>query len=82
MTTQNYKIGETLWYAGDLVTVTSEPFKYLGFEWQKAVTEAGREVTFPTPATKARTLTAKAAARSEQQAAFRRLRESQEGGAK
>lgn len=48
------KIGDKVWFKGDEVTITSEPFILHGGEFQRAVTEGGKEIVLATPAQKAK----------------------------
>ncbi len=66
-------IGQQTWYAGDLVTITSDPYMLYGGEFQDAVTEDGRTVTIATARFKQAEAERKQAEWHEQQAAFSRL---------
>jgi hypothetical protein len=70
-----YQVGQVVWFKGDKVTITSEPFILHGGEFQNAVTEDGRPAVVATPAQKVKDAEQRIAEREAQQAEFRRLRE-------
>jgi len=70
-----YDIGAKVWFRGDEVTITSEPFTLHGGTFQNAVTADGKTVTVATPAqVKANAVNAQKAF-AGQQDQFRRLHE-------
>jgi len=68
-----YEIGTVVWFKGDKVTITSEPFMLHGGEFQNAEREDGRSVVVATPAQKLKDVQIRRAEREAQQAEFRRL---------
>jgi hypothetical protein len=74
MTTQ-YTIGDRIWFKGDRVTITTEPYTLYGGNWQDSTTDDGNTVTVPTPASKASHMRQERKARQRKQEAFGRIRE-------
>ncbi len=66
-------IGSKVWFKGDEVTVTSEPFTLHGGEFVNAVTESGKEIVIATKAHQAANARASQDAWKAQQAEFRKL---------
>lgn len=67
------KVGSKVWVKGDEVTITSEPFFLHGGEFQKAVTESGKEIVVATKAQATKNAKAAQDAWNAQQAEFRKL---------
>lgn len=69
-------IGETTWFRGDEVTITSEPYILHGGEFQDAVTADGRTVTMATAAQREADAMLRQSEYREAQAGFSRLHRS------
>jgi hypothetical protein len=70
-----YKIGEKTWFKGDEITITTDAYELYGTNWQDGVDETGKIVTVKTKESKDADVAAKKKEWTDQQAAFRRLRE-------
>jgi hypothetical protein len=44
-----HSIGDTVWFKGDEVVITTEPYELCGGTWQDAITESGSIVCLATP---------------------------------
>ena len=70
-----YAIGDKVWFRGDEVTITTEPYCMFGAMWQDGITtECGKLVSVKTPGQRAADAARKQAEWREQQDAFKRLR--------
>jgi len=74
-----YEIGAEVWFKGDPITITSEPYTLYGGEWQDGIGDSGKIVTVPTPAQEQKNVAAQQQAWQKQQAEFRRLRQHTKG---
>ena len=77
MSKEAYTIGETAWFKGEPVTVTTEPYKLYGGMWQDAKRQDGKTVMLPTPGQVRDNARQNQENWKRQQAAFRRLADAQ-----
>lgn len=70
-----HPIGSTVYFRGEPVTITSEPYTYCGGEFQDGTAEDGRTLSIATPREVNRNAQAHRDEFKRQQAAFRRIRE-------
>lgn len=72
-----YRIGETTYFKGSKVKVTTAPYELYGGEFQDAVTESGKTVTIVTPRQRDAQTKKNQDQYTKQQEAFARLRDPQ-----
>jgi len=67
------RIGETVWFKGDEVVISSAPYEMYGGEFQNATRADGSTVSIATESQKAKNVAETRKARKDLQAGFARL---------
>ncbi len=68
-----YAVGDKMFRGGEELTITSEPYKKVGAEWQDAVNADGKTKTVPTPRQEQISLDERKAQYRKEQEAYKRL---------
>jgi len=71
-----YTIDEKTYTQGNEITITTEPYELYGGWWQDGVDEAGKKYTVMAPEQRAKDIQRSRREWKEQQAGFKRLKES------